>query len=164
MASYTTLIKELNHEASGTRKMLERLPGNQLNWAPHPKSKTLGQLAAHVAETPRWINHIMKGTEFDMQKDTFDRVKSSDKEEIVTAFEQVLKEAVDTLENATEEQWENNWVFKSGNHIVFGLPRHAAIRTMVMNHLIHHRGQLSVYLRLLNVPVPGMYGPTADER
>lgn len=164
MAIQTTLITELKHEASNTRKMLERLPEDKLGWKPHEKSKSLGQLAAHIAETPGWINHIMTGTSFDMTRDVFSRVSSTSKEEIIAGFEQVLAQAVAMLEPAGNDEWAKNWAFRSGDHTIFELPRAAAMRTLVMNHLIHHRGQLSVYLRLLNVPVPGMYGPSADER
>lgn len=164
MAIQTTLITELKHEASNTRKMLERLPEDKLGWKPHEKSKTLGQLAAHVAETPGWINHIMTGTSFDMTRDVFSRVNSTSKEEIIAGFEQVLAQAIEALQKCADEELKVNWTFKSGEHKIFELPREAAMRTLVMNHLIHHRGQLSVYLRLLNVPVPGMYGPSADER
>lgn len=164
MAQFEALIHELRHESANTRKMLERLPDDQLNWTPHQKSKTLGQLAAHVAEIPRWAVHIMSGLEFNMAKDSFERIKVSSAETLIADFEQVLNQAVAALEQAGEEDWKQSWTFKSGDHVVFQLPRPAAIRSMVMNHLIHHRGQLSVYLRLLNIPVPGMYGPSADER
>ncbi|HRP31335.1 MAG TPA: DinB family protein [Agriterribacter sp.] len=164
MGQFAALIHELKHEATGTRRMLENISTDKLTWKPHEKSKTLGQLAAHVAEIPRWANHIMTEREFNMATNVFDRVKGSSKEEIITSFEQVLARAVEVLEHANDEEWTMNWAFKSGDHTVFDLPRYAAVRSMVMNHLIHHRGQLSVYLRLLNIPVPGMYGPSADER
>ena len=164
MAIQTTLITELKHEASNTRKMLERLPEDKLSWKPHEKSKSLGQLAAHVAEIPRWIIHLLSKIEFDMERDAFDRVKFSSRDEIISDFEQILEQAVEALQKCADGEWKVNWTFKRGEHKIFELPREAAMRSLVMNHLVHHRGQLSVYLRLLNVPVPGMYGPSADER
>ena len=164
MGINTGLIGELTYEASNTRKMLERLPEDKLGWKPHEKSKSLGQLAAHVAEIPRWITHLMNKNEFDMGRDAFDRVKFSSKDEIISGFEQILEQAVEVLQKCADEEWKVNWTFKRGEYKIFELPREAAIRNLVMNHLVHHRGQLSVYLRLLNVPVPGMYGPSADEK
>ncbi|MCO5235565.1 MAG: DinB family protein [Chitinophagaceae bacterium] len=157
------LTAELLQEASNTRKMLERLPGDQLEWRPHEKSRQMGKLAAHIAEIPQWIHHILSDTGFDLDKNAFSRAKGASKNDILDVFEDTLKQAVSALENAPDEMFPVYWTFRKGSFKVFELPRTVAIRNMVLSHLIHHRGQLSVYLRLLNVSVPGMYGPSADE-
>lgn len=164
MSAHTEFIDELKYEASHTRKMLARIPEDKFDWKPHDKSTSLGRLAAHVAELPRWIKYIMANTEFDFLKDTFDRVRASSKDEILPDFENIIQQAVALLEKASDEQLNITWTLNRGGIKVYELPRKVAIRNMVMNHIIHHRGQLSVYLRLLNVPVPGMYGPSADEK
>ncbi len=164
MAIHTALINELKYEASNTRKILARIPEEQFNWQPHEKSMSMERLACHIAELPRWINYMMAATEFDFARDTFDRVKVSSKDEITTAFEDIMQQALALLEKAMDEDLNIKWSLRRGEIKAFELPRKVAIRNMVMNHIIHHRGQLSVYLRLLNVPVPGMYGPSADER
>lgn len=161
---HTALIGELKHEASNTRKILARIPEDQLNWKPHEKSMSLERLACHVAELPQWINYMMASTEFDFTRDTFDRVKVASKGEIITAFEDIMQQAIALLEKATDEDLNIKWTLSRDEIKVFELPRKVAVRNMVMNHIIHHRGQLSVYLRLLNVQVPGMYGPSADEK
>ncbi|HTN05560.1 DinB family protein [Agriterribacter sp.] len=164
MGINTGLISELTYEASNTRKMLERIPEDQFDWKPHDKSTSLGRLACHIAELPRWINYMMANTEFDFTKDIFDRVRVSSKDEIMAAFDTIIQQAVALLAKATDEELNIKWTLRRGEMKRFELPRKAAIRNMVMNHIIHHRAQLSVYLRLLNVPVPGMYGPSADEK
>ncbi len=164
MGIHAELIAELKHEASNTRKMLERIPEDRLNWKPHEKSTPQGRLACHIAELPRWINYMMMNTEFDFARDTFDRVRVASKDEITAAFEDIIQQAVAVLEKATDEDLNIKWTLRRGEIKGLELPRKAAVRNMVINHIIHHRGQLSVYLRLLDVPVPGMYGPSADEK
>lgn len=163
MAIHDEFIVELEHEALNTQKILSRIPDDKLGWQPHARSMTLGKLACHVAELPRWINHILSETEFDFAKDTFDRLNASATDEIIARFEDIMEEAVKALKNTNDEAFKNTWALKRGEIKILELPRKTAVRSFVMNHLIHHRGQLSVYLRLLDVPVPGMYGPSADE-
>lgn len=163
MAVSNGLARELNYEASNTRKMLARIPEDKLGWQPHEKSMSLGRLACHVAELPRWINCIMANTEFDFAKDTFNRLKASSKDEIIAGFEAIMQQGVELLEKASVEALNIKWTLRRGEIKSFELPREVVIRNLVMNHIIHHRAQLSVYFRLLNVAVPGMYGPSADE-
>lgn len=157
------IIREIEHEGSQTKKILERIPIDNFNWKPHEKSRAIGQLAVHVAQIPAWTSRILAATDFDML--TFKReipeIKSTD--DLIKISEENIQNAVDDLQEVSDEDMMEMWSFRRGEQVIFSLPRAAAIRNMSMNHLIHHRGQLSVYLRLLNIPVPGMYGASADE-
>lgn len=157
------IIREIEHEGSQTKRMLERIPIFNFDWKPHEKSKAIGQLAIHVAQIPAWTSRILSSKDFDML--TFKRdvpgIQSAD--DLVKISETAIKNAITDLQKATDDDIMAIWSFKRGDQVIFSLPRAAAIRNMSMNHLIHHRGQLSVYLRLLNIPVPGMYGASADE-
>lgn len=158
-----SLIREIEHEGSQTKKILERIPFEKFDWKPHEKSTSIGKLAVHVASLPSWTSRILAISDFDfaVQKLTLPEIKST--EDIVSLSQNSLQKAVEDLQNASDEEMMAKWTFRRGEHIIFQLPKAASIRSFAMNHLIHHRGQLSVYLRLLDIPVPGMYGPSADE-
>jgi uncharacterized damage-inducible protein DinB len=158
-----SIIAELTHEASQTKRMLEKVPFNEPAWKPHDKSMHLVHLASHIAHIPKWISVILSGNEFDFTKEKFRRDDATSSEELMQYYQESLDGAVKSLEAATDEHLKETWSFRAGEKVFFTLPRIVAIRNMALNHLIHHRGQLSVYLRLLDVPVPGMYGPSADE-
>lgn len=166
MSLNKSLIAELKMEAGNTRKMLERVPVNNAEWAPHGKSTKIGRLATHVADTPGWITTILSSGEFNIATDKFGKgiAVASSGEELLAIHDETIAKATESLENATDEDFEKMWTFRAGDHVIFTLPKKVAIRTLALNHFIHHRGQLSVYLRLNDVPVPGMYGPSADER
>lgn len=164
MAIHTDIINELKHEAANTVRILNNVPEDKWDWKPHEKSFSLGRLACHIAELPGWTNHILSGSSFDIVHDHFDRLAVTTKKELLAAAEQRAQQAVNALEKVKDGDLDSSWTFKRGGATVFELPKKAAIRNMVLNHIIHHRGQLSVYLRLLDVSVPGMYGPSADER
>ena len=157
------MIKEIEHEASLTKKMLERISIDKFNWKPHDKSREIGALAIHVAQLPLWASRALTSSEFDIltMKREVPEIKAA--EDLVKILDDSVSKAVEDLQKASDEGMMETWPFKRGEHVVFALPRAAVIRSMAMNHLIHHRGQLSLYLRLLNIPVPGMYGPSADE-
>jgi uncharacterized damage-inducible protein DinB len=157
------LINELKHEGAQTRKMLERIPFDKFNWKPHEKSKELGKLAIHVAEIPGWVSRSLSTSEFDMATMKRQTPELQSKEDLLKLLDDSIQNAVNDLENANDADMGVMWTFKRGDHVIFTLPRVAVIRSMALSHLVHHRGQLSVYLRLLDVPVPGMYGPSADE-
>lgn len=158
------MIKEIEHEGSQTKKILERIPIDKFDWKPHEKSRTIGALAIHVAQLPSWTSRALATSEFDMA--TMNRqvpeIKTAD--DLVKLSEATIQKAIEDLQKANDEDMIMMWTFRRGEQIIFTLPRVAVIRSMAMNHLIHHRGQLSVYLRLLNIPVPGMYGASADEQ
>lgn len=155
-------IAELKHESTLTKKMLERVPFDKQDWKPHEKSMTLGKLASHVADIAHWISDIINIDEFDFTQH-YKPFLASSTEDMINFCEQTTAGAVADLEKMTDEDFNKMWVVKSGDKVYFNLPKGVAIRGWGLSHLYHHRGQLSVYLRLLDVPVPGMYGPTADE-
>jgi len=165
MSIKTALIGELRHESSLTKKMLERVPLDKKEWKPHEKSMTLGRLATHVAEITHWVSDIIHIDDFDFTKDfNFKPRIAATSEELLGIFQTTLDKAIADLSNVSEDDLEKNWTVRRGEQVMFVTPKKISIRNWTLNHMIHHRGQLSVYLRLLDVPVPGMYGPSADER
>ena len=163
MAINQALLAELKNEAGNTRKMLERVPTDKLSWKPHEKSMTLGRLATHIAQIPAWIGRVINQNEFDFAKHPYKADVAENTEQLLKIFDDTLAENITILESADDEVLNTPWTLQRGNHIFFTLPRKVVLRTMAFNHLLHHRGQLSVYLRLSGIPVPGMYGPSADE-
>ncbi len=164
MPANTALLAELKHEASNTRKMIERVPTDKLGWQPHEKSMKLGRLITHIAELPYWVARVIEADEFDIATSVFNPEGKESTEAILKLFDEKLAEAVTVLESASDDNLEALWTLRRGEQIMFQLPRKVCLRNIAFNHLYHHRGQLSVYLRLLDVPVPGIYGPSADER
>lgn len=159
------LIGELKHESSMTKKMLERVPLDKKDWKPHEKSMTLGRLATHVAEITHWASTIIHIDDFDfLENFSPDPRTVSSAEELLEIFQTNLDKAITDLSSMSDEDLDKPWTVRRGEQVLFNTPKKISIRSWAMNHLIHHRGQLSVYLRLLDVPVPGMYGPSADER
>lgn len=158
------LISELKHEAISTRKMLERLPVEKADWKPHEKSMSLATLALHIADIPSFVSLIVGRDELDFTSGDYAVSLVSDFDKAVQIFDERLENAVADLEKIQDEEFlKQDWTLRSGDHVIFTLPRLVALRTLAFSHLIHHRGQLSVYLRLLDIPVPGIYGPSADE-
>ena len=154
---------DLEHELSNTRKVLERVPDDKLNWRPHPKSRTLGQLAQHVAELP-WLFRVA-ATEQNL--DAGNRpppVEPASTAELLAKFDETSAAARAAFGRINEEQLAEEWSLLFRGKVFFTIPRYSALRTFVLSHLVHHRGMLLVYLRLLDVPVPGLYGPSADEQ
>jgi uncharacterized damage-inducible protein DinB len=156
------LIAELNHESAMTKKMLDRVPMDKKDWKPHEKSMTLGKLASHVADIPHWISDIIHIDEFDFQQHYKPQLGAT-QEELMEIYQRNLDKAIADLGKISDEEFGKIWIVKSGDQVYFKMPKVVAIRGWGFSHLFHHRGQLSVYLRLLNVSVPGMYGPSADE-
>ncbi len=163
MSIAESVIQEFMHESTTTRKLLQRLPDN-LSWQPHQKSMSLGRLATHVAELPHWASLIAGQDEFEMGATDHKPSALDSRRAILEAFERNLAGFSEVLQGKSDEDLTRTWTFRSGGQVIVQLPRVAALRSFVLNHLVHHRGQLSVYLRLNNVPLPGIYGPSADER
>ncbi len=164
MAVKDAFIAELNFESSLTRKMLERVPMDRKDWKPHEKSMSLGRLATHIAETIHWVTAIAHIDEFDFQKDyKFKPESAASTGDLIKRFETHLQTALGDLSKMSDPDFDAIWTVRNGEQVMFQLPKKVAVRGWAFSHLIHHRGQLSVYLRLLDVPVPGMYGPSADE-
>jgi uncharacterized damage-inducible protein DinB len=157
------LIAELKMESASTRKILERVPVEKNDWKPHEKSMNLGRLAVHVAELPGWVTMILTADELDLSKMGYKPVMPASSEDLVTRLDEHVDKALAALENAKDEDFDKMWTLRNGAHEIFTLPKKVVIRSMAFSHQYHHRGQLSVYLRLLDVPIPGMYGPSADE-
>jgi uncharacterized damage-inducible protein DinB len=166
MAIKDALLPEFDHEMGTTRRLLERVPDADLRWKPHEKSYSLGQLAAHLANLPTWVDITCDLTVFDLASLGDD---ARPKEPVSTAdvlrrFDDNVAKARRKLSEQTDSALTSMWTLKQAGQQFFTMPKIAVLRSFVMNHSIHHRGQLSVYLRLRNVPLPAMYGPTADER
>jgi len=157
------MLNEFRQEVVITRRVLERVPGDKLSWRPHPKSMSLGQLAFHVANIPGNLAQLAQLDEFDASKANFNPPGPNDVKEIHAAFEQSVRSAEDCLCNMTEQKAQGNWRLLVRGKEAFSQPRTGVLRSIMLNHWYHHRGQLSVYLRLLDVPVPVIYGRSADE-
>ncbi|MEX2261516.1 MAG: DinB family protein [Bryobacteraceae bacterium] len=161
-----SLLPEFDHEMANTRKTLERIPDGQLAWKPHEKSMAMGDLATHLAQIPAWTVFTIKQDNFDTAPEGAERPRLSpanSRAEALALFDKNLAEARDALAGAADDHLLKPWSLLAGGKTLFTLPRIAIIRSWVMNHSIHHRAQLGVYLRLNDVPVPAIYGPSADE-
>jgi len=161
-----SMLPEFDQEMQNTRKTLERIPDEKWNWKPHEKSGTLGWLAGHVGTVPEWITMTINTQELDyapVNGPAYEPPKISNRQEVLAAFDKGAAEARAALAGVSDQDIMKNWKLLAGGQEVFTLPRIACIRGMCLNHLIHHRGQLTVYFRLIGVPVPGLYGPSADE-
>jgi uncharacterized damage-inducible protein DinB len=143
--------------------LLERLPQAHLTWKPHEKSMTLGRLAGHIAEIPVRISGMLEPDEYDFAAGGGDPHTASSVADLLAFFDQSVSQATERLKKQTTDRLLATWRLKKGGKQLLEMPRMGAIRFLLLNHLIHHRGQLSVYLRLQNVPLPSIYGPTADE-
>jgi uncharacterized damage-inducible protein DinB len=157
------ILAELAHEGATTRRLLERLPQDRLGWQPHLKSMTLGRLATHIAEIPGWVGSIVEKDEFDLGASGYVPPTLGSVAEIIAMFDKSVAMATETLKRQSNDRLLAKWQLKKNGKLVVEMPRLGMVRSFLMNHLIHHRGQLSVYLRLQNVPLPSIYGPTADE-
>jgi uncharacterized damage-inducible protein DinB len=159
----TPMLEEFRAEVATTKRVLERVPAEKLSWKPHAKSMSLGQLAWHVATTPGGVSRIAQQSSFDVAQGNFVPPQPGSKAEILQAFEQSCIDAEAFLQALTDRQAVESWRLLNKGAEVFVKPRITVIRTIMLNHWYHHRGQLSVYLRLLDVPVPVIYGRSADE-
>ncbi len=157
------LLPEFDHEMASTRKMLERVPDGKFDFKPHEKSMTLGRLAAHTAEIPSYGTATIRFEKMDLTGDEKPFTPATRKE-LLEAFDKHVAEARELLSKATDEDLMKAWTLNYKGQQIFSMSRAAVLRTMVLSHLIHHRAQLGVYLRVNNVEIPGMYGPSADEK
>jgi uncharacterized damage-inducible protein DinB len=157
------MLGEVQQEAATTRRVLERVPENKLAWKPHQKSMTIGQLALHMAQVPGGIAKISQPDEFDVSQANFGAKQPESMGEIFAAHDESVRAVEDYLAGMTHEKASATWRLKVGTKEVFAMPRASLLRSLMLNHWYHHRGQLSVYLRLLDIPLPSIYGPSADE-
>ena len=162
-----SMLGEFDQEMQNTRKTLELVPDEKWNWKPHEKSGTLGWLAGHVATLPGWATMTLHTEEFDYApadgKSSYEQPKTGNQKELLAAFDKESAEARAALASVSDQDIMKTWKLLAGGNEIFAMPRVAVIRGVVMNHLIHHRAQLGVYFRLLNIAVPGLYGASADE-
>jgi uncharacterized damage-inducible protein DinB len=165
MAIKDSLLPEFDHEMGSTRRLLERVPDADLTWRPHEKSFNMGQLAAHLANIPTWLRSITETAVFDLSAigDEARPKEPASTAELLQRFDENVRTARRKIDEQTDGALMAMWTMKQGEHEVFSMPKAAVFRSFIMNHMIHHRGQLTVYLRLRNVPLPSIYGPTADE-
>ena len=162
MAISETMLAELNTEAANTRKMLEVVPEDKLGWQPHEKSMTLGRLAGHIAEIPGWAQMMVGKDELDFANSDFKPEQHETVQSILGYHDQSVAAFNEALEGHDDATLMKPWTMKNGDHVYFSMPCAVAMRGFILNHIVHHRGQLSVYLRELDVPLPKVYGPTAD--
>jgi uncharacterized damage-inducible protein DinB len=154
-------LKELEAEAPATRKCLERIPETLFRWKPHEKSMDMGYLALLVAEIPRWITYVIEKSEIDFA--TFGHFQPKTTAELVKHFDENLKGAQNALRNVSNEALAGTFYLKNQGQVLFSSPKEESVGQSI-NHLVHHRGQLTVYMRLNGIPVPSIYGPSADEK
>ena len=160
-------LVEFDPEMRNTRRMLERVPDGALNYQPHPKSMSMGQLASHVAEMPGWGVDTVQLDELDLQPPNGPAYKffeAASRAMVLEFFDRGVAEAREAIINVSDEAMRTDWTLLMKGKPLFTMPRIAVLKVMVLSHIIHHRAQLGVYLRMNDVPVPGMYGPSADER
>jgi uncharacterized damage-inducible protein DinB len=162
MALKDGLLAEYDHEMGTTRKLLERLPDDKLAWKPHEKSMALGELASHLGSIPTWGGLILNDTSFDLASRPSDLTPRTTRADILALFDDSTKRTR-ALMDKSDPEYLVPWTLRRAGQDMFTMPRVAAFRSFVLSHLIHHRGQLSVYLRLNEIPVPAIYGPSADE-
>lgn len=155
------LVAELKDEAIATRELLARVPLDKKDWKPHAKSMSLGSLSSHVAELNSWVAITLLQDELDFAVIKYVPFEPKDTSDLLAFFEKYYTEALDTFSKISESVYEENWTMRAGEMIYFTQPKKEVIRKWVFNHLVHHRAQLGVYLRMLEVPLPSVYGPTA---
>lgn len=162
MSINTSFLLELQHELASTKKIIACVPTDKWDWKPHVKSMSLGNLSKHIVELTIWTEFITKQGVFNFHED-YKPLEATNTQDLLQLLDTYEKRVVAALEGMKEEQWMETWALKAGDHTIMEMPKVGANRFIVNNHIYHHRGQLSVYLRLLDIPIPGMYGPSADD-
>lgn len=155
-------LQQLEEEAATTRKMLSRVPNDKFNWKPHDKSMEMKRLAVHIAELPTWIPMTLDTDELDFAKNEYKQEPIQNAEELMAYFEKCLVKGRQALKNGNEKDLDKPWTLRNGEQVYSTSPKRDVLR-MALSQIIHHRAQLGVYLRLLNIPIPGSYGPSADD-
>jgi uncharacterized damage-inducible protein DinB len=156
------LLPEFDEEMKNTRKILECVPDGKFDYKPHAKSMTLGGLGTHIATLPSWTTFTLDTEELNLTPDFKQEVGNS-RAELLAMFDKSVAAAREKIAAASDEDWKVMWTLKVSGNPIFSMPRSTVMRSSIMNHLVHHRAQLGVYLRLNEIAIPGMYGPSADE-
>jgi uncharacterized damage-inducible protein DinB len=164
MAIAQALLQEFDREMATTRKMLERFPEDKVEWRPHETCMTLGRLAGHVAELAGWTSVTMNQDKLEMDPDNYQPNIVKSRAEALRQFDETVKAGREALARANDETYMKPWTFVARGQTVFTMPKIAVLRSFVMNHMIHHRGQLAAFYRIAGVPVPSIYGPSKDEQ
>jgi uncharacterized damage-inducible protein DinB len=159
----TIALGDLEHEIATTRRVLERIPEEHLDWKPHARSMSLGGLTTHIATIPFYGISVLQGQDFDLAAPLPPNPLATTRDEVLRRFDETVATLRTLLDGADEASLREPWSLRAGERVIFTQPRVGVMRGLVISHLVHHRAQLGVYLRLLDVPVPSMYGPTADE-
>ncbi|HXX15235.1 MAG TPA: DinB family protein [Candidatus Eremiobacteraceae bacterium] len=159
-----SLLLEFDREMATTRKMLERFPEDKVEWRPHETCMTMGRLAGHVAELAGWIIPTMNQDKLELDQSSYKPATVKSRAESLKQFDETVKTARAAIAGASDETLMKPWSFVYAGNTVFTMPKIAVLRGFVMNHLIHHRGQLSTFYRVAGVPVPALYGPSKDEQ
>ncbi len=163
MSISQSLLPEFDQEMAGTRRVLERVPADKFTWQPHDKSMNFNRLAVHIAELPSWTTLTINTSELDFAAAPYAPAKAETNQDLLTIFDKAAGEARAALAGASDEELFKPWTLRNGDQVLFTMPKVAVLRSFVINHIIHHRAQLTVYLRLNDIPVPALYGPSADE-
>lgn len=158
------ILGDLDHEFASTRRVLERAPDDRYDWRPHDKSFTLGALCAHLQNLVYWNRMILEEDGFDLGASPPPRTVPENREELLRLFDEHKQKLDAAVAKCDDASLGETWTLRHGDQVIFARPRAAVLRDMGISHMVHHRGQLSVYLRLLDVPVPAIYGPSADEK
>jgi uncharacterized damage-inducible protein DinB len=161
--SPSTIYMDLEHELDTTRRMLERFPSGHNDWRPHPKSMTLSRLASHVAELPGFGTKIITTDEMDFAKGEYVSKSCGSADELLATFDETAGALRTALAASDSGALSGSWTLRNGETVLISQPKAVLVRGMMINHLVHHRAQLGVYYRMLDVPIPGSYGPSADE-
>lgn len=162
MSTIQELLKEMDNEAVTTRKMLERVPADKFDWKPHAKSMSIRELAGHIAELPSWVSMVLHTSELDFATSPYQPPGLSDTQQLLEFYEKNLADGRKHLANATDKDLLPEWILRDGDNIYSRSSRAEFIRVTYCQ-IVHHRAQLGVYLRLLDIPIPGSYGPSADD-
>lgn len=162
IALIPTLLKEMEQEAQTTRKMLSIVPADKLDWQPHPKSMTLRSLGGHIAELPSWVSLAINTSELDFAGEPYVQPTINSTDDLLALFEKSYAEGRAELEKTSDDELKKTWILRTGDQIHSESSKAEVVR-MTFCQIVHHRAQLGVFLRLLNVPIPGSYGPSADE-
>ena len=158
------LFPDLDHELATTRRVLERIPDEHLAWKPHPKSTSLAGLGTHLANLVRWQVWMLRDDVYDVAANPVPMTPAASRDALLATFDANVAQLRTALAATSDEFLDRPWTLRNGEHVIFTRPRTQVLRSFGLSHMAHHRGQLTVYLRLLDVPLPSVYGPTADER